>query len=60
SKSVYPNKSKKKNEVKSIELTPEWLDNREEDKYRNRKKEFTDEERENFLEEMKKKREFED
>lgn len=47
------NKNKSFN-YKSRELTPEWLENRQEDQNRNKKRKFTDEERKAFLEKMNK------
>jgi len=39
---------------KSRELTPEWLERRQEDQYRNQTREFTEEERQAFLKKIKK------
>lgn len=39
---------------KSRELTPKWLENRQEDQYRNQIRQFTEEERQAFLEKMEK------
>jgi plasmid replication initiation protein len=48
---IYNNDKSFKN--MSRELTPKWLENRKEDKYRNQTREFTEEERQAFLEKMK-------